>query len=173
MTWPATVFERTKPMFAVIITVFAVIVAIRIISSITVEITTHQYDVECECVKCQQTSKEIRNMSKLNVKSIEEYAAIYAQWVSIDTSVEEYSAAAVDVIITTTGTWKMTYVVNKSVKFTGRTSYTGKTSGWLFENVNTGASDMYLQISGKSSAWEARNWFGNGNFAVNTKVAVK
>jgi hypothetical protein len=158
-------------MFAVII--ISIIAAI-VISNINVTIeATHNYDIECECVKCQKATKEIRNMSKLNVKSIEEYAAVYAQWVSVDTSVEEYSAAAVDVIITTTGTWKMTYVVNKSVKFTGRTSYTGKTSGWLFENVNTGASDMYLQISGKSSAWEARNWFGNGNFAVNTKVVVK
>ena len=173
MTWPATVFERTKPMFAVIITVFAVIVAIRIISSITVEVTAHQYDVECECVKCQQTSKEIRNMSKLNVKSIEEYAAIYAQWVSVDTSVEEYSAEAVNVIITSNGTWKMTRVVNKNVKFSGRSFYTGKASGWLFVNVNTGNSDMMLEVNGKSSAWEARDWFGNGNFAVNTKVVVK
>lgn len=145
-------------MFAVIITI---IVAIVVLSNITVEVNNNVIS----------SNKEIVMTS--NVKSVEEYAAIYSRWVSIDTSVEEYSAEAVDVIITTTGTWKMTYVINKSVKFTGRTSYTGKTSGWLFENVNTGASDMYLQISGKSSAWEARNWFGNGNFAVNTKVVVK
>lgn len=161
-------------MFAVIITVFAVIVAIRIISNITVEVTAHQYDVECECVKCQQTSKEIRNMSKLNVKSIEEYAAVYTQWVSVDTSVEEYSAEAVNVIITSNGTWKMTRVVNKNVKFSGRSFYTGNNvSGWLFVNVNTGASDMYLQVQGTINEWAARDWFGNGNFAVNTKVVVK
>jgi hypothetical protein len=162
-------------MLAVIIVVFAVIVAIRIISSITVEVTAHQYDVECECVKCQQTSKEIRNMSKLNVKSIEEYAAIYAQWVSVDTSVEEYSAAAVNVIITSNGTWKMTRVVNKNVKFSGRSFYTGNNvNGWLFINTTTGNSDMLLDIAGNASGeWEARNWFGTGKGSMTTKVVVK
>ncbi len=110
-----------------------------------------------------------------NVKSIAQYAAIYSQWVSIDTSVEEYSANAVNVVVTNNGVWKMTRVVNKSVKFSGRSFYTGNNvSGWLFVNTTTGNSDMLLDIAGNASGeWEARNWFGNGNFAMTTKVVVK
>jgi hypothetical protein len=160
-------------MFAVII--ISIIAAI-VISNINVTIeATHNYDIECECVKCQKATKEIRNMSLLNVKSIEEYAAVYAQWVSVDTSVEEYSANAVNVVVTNNGVWKMTRVVNKNVKFSGRSFYTGNNvSGWLFVNTTTGNSDMLLDVAGNASGeWEARNWFGNGAFALNTTVAVK
>lgn len=145
-------------MFAVIITI---IVAIVVLSKITVEVNNNVIS----------SNKEIVMTS--NVKSIAQYTAIYSRWVSIDTSVEEYSAEAVNVIITSNGTWKMTRVVNKNVTFTGRSFYTGKASGWLFVNVNTGASDMYLQVQGTINEWEARNWFGDGNFARYTKVVVK
>ena len=148
-------------MFAVIITI---IVATIVLSKITVEVSNNNNVIS--------SNKEIVMTS--NVKSIAQYTAIYSQWASVDTSVEEYSAEAVNVIITNNGTWKMTRVVNKSVKFTGRSFYTGNNvSGWLFINTKTGASDMMLEVNGKSSAWEARSWFGNGNFAVNTKVVVK
>jgi hypothetical protein len=147
-------------MFAVIITI---IVAIIVLSKITVEVNNNVVS----------NNKEIVMTS--NVKSIAQYAAIYSQWVSIDTSVEEYSANAVNVVVTNNGVWKMTRVVNKSVKFSGRSFYTGNNvSGWLFVNTTTGNSDMLLDIAGNASGeWEARNWFGNGNFAMTTKVVVK
>ena len=148
-------------MFAVIITI---IVAIVVLSNITVEVNNNNVI---------SNNKEIVMTS--NVKSIEEYAAIYAQWVSIDTSVEEYSATAVNVVVTNNGVWKMVRVVNKSVKFSGRSFYnSNNVSGWLFINTKTGNSDMLLDVNGKSSGeWEARNWFGNGAFALNTNVVVK
>jgi hypothetical protein len=151
-------------MFSIIIVIVFSVIAAVVISNITVEAVSSNVI---------SSNKEIVMTS--NVKSIAQYTAIYSQWVSIDTSVEEYSANAVNVVVTNNGVWKMTRVVNKSVKFSGRSFYTGNNvSGWLFVNTTTGNSDMLLDIAGNASGeWEARNWFGNGNFAMTTKVVVK
>ena len=151
-------------MFSIIIVIVFAVIAAVVISNITVEAVSSNVI---------SSNKEIVMTS--NVKSIAQYTAIYSQWVSIDTSVEEYSANAVNVIITSNGTWKMTRVVNKNVKFSGRSFYTGNNvSGWLFVNTTTGNSDMLLDIAGNASGeWEARNWFGTGKGSMTTKVVVK
>jgi hypothetical protein len=150
--------ERTNTMFAVII--IAVVAAI-IISRITVEVN----NVISSNTEIVMTS---------NLKSISEVVKAVKDWTTVDTSVEETSAEAINVIFTKNGNWKMVRVEGRAVKFSGRCNNEfAKASGWMFINTVTGASDMLLEVNGKSSAWEARNWFGTGNFAVNTKVAVK
>lgn len=146
-------------MFAVII--IAVVAAI-IISRMEVEAVSNNVS----------NNKEINVM--VNSSSISEVVKAVKDWTTVDTSVEETSAEAINVIFTKNGNWKMVRVEGRAVKFSGRCNNEfAKASGWMFINTVTGASDMLLEVNGKSSAWEARDWFGNGNFAVNTKVAVK
>ena len=123
-------------MFAVII--ISIIAAI-VISNINVTIeATHNYDIECECVKCQKATKEIRNMSKLNVKSIEEYAAVYAQWVSVDTSVEALVNKLEEVTIEGNGHIVTAYRLENA---TAVKKYFGKISGNLMIWTITRKSD--------------------------------
>lgn len=145
-------------MFSIII---AIIVAVIIISKVTVEVN----------------NKEI-TMSNVNVfpqgASIASVVKAYTDWTMVDTSVEETHAEAINVIFTSNGTWKMVRVEGRAVKFSGRCNNEfAKVSGWMFINTVTGNSDMLLEVNGKSSVWEARDWFGNGNFARYTKVVVK
>jgi len=108
-------------MFVVII-IIAVIAAIAI-SNITVEIN----------------NKEI-TMSNVNVfpqgPSIASVVKAYTDWSNVDTSVEECSAEAINIVFTTNGTWKMVRVVNKSVKFSGRSFYNSNNVSGILLSVN-------------------------------------
>ena len=147
-------------MFAVII---AVVVAIVVLSKITVEVNNNNVS---------NNNKEINIM--VNSSSIASVVKSVKDWTMVDTSVEETHAEAINVIFTSNGTWKMVRVEGRAVKFSGRCSNEfAKVSGWMFINTVTGNSDMLLEVNGKSSVWEARDWFGNGNFARYTKVVVK